>query len=245
MKKHLLISAATLCIGVPAHATILVDDFSTAIDATNGGITLTNEVGSGTTVTFLDDNPTPIPGTIGSRFWTLEEPAGSVGAQTEVFIDASGVLDLNFANNPGITEALFSVRYDDFGTVDFTAGGEDRFAVEVEFLDITAPEDITLSIGVETATGTGESTIAFSGFVLPSNPLTLEFFYSAFTTTSGTLDFTQVEAITLEASSDSVLAPDLALDNFAAVPEPSTYAALFGAAALALAFLRRRLRARR
>ncbi len=239
------LAAFLACLGVSsAHGIITIDDFSTAIDEMNtpGGITLTNlvDVPAGPDITFLDNNPTPIPGSIGSRFWTLSEPTGAPGTASNLFISPTGVLNLNFANNPGITTSMFSVQYSDFGTVDLTESGINvGFEVLVTFLDDFI-NDIDLTVEVESTGGqTSSATESFTGFVLPSNPLAVALDFSDF---SGTADFTSVTSVTLGVSANSFLAPDLALDSFTVVPEPGVYASIVGGLALGLALLRRRRR---
>ncbi|MGF1449486.1 MAG: hypothetical protein ACFB20_08730 [Opitutales bacterium] len=239
-----LITALGVFAGVAsAHATFLIDDFSTAIDEMNtpGGITLTNvvDVPNGPDVTFLDNNPTPIPGSIGSRFWTLSEPSGAPGTASNLFVSPTGQLNLNFANNPGITASMFSVEYSDFGTSDFTQGGiNTAFAVLVTFLDDPI-NDIDLTVSVESIGGaTSSATQSFVGFVLPTNPLPVQI---SFADLIGTADLTSVTSVTLSVSANSVLAPDLALDAFSVVPEPGAYATIAGVLALGIALLRRRL----
>lgn len=225
MRKALL--ALTACAFTHACHALIIDDFT---DGITGG-ELTTAPGSGTD-TAIDAAPTGV--LFDTREWFLFEPVGTTGL-AESSLDVNTTIGvLTFSNDPDVTESAFEISYTSLGE-DLTDGGLNAvFELDVFFSDVTPPDFATLTISV------------VDGDFDPPDTASVDFDVAgtvsiAFADFAPTTDFTDITFVSVLVEAVGVDAPDILFDEFRTnVPEPATYAAIFGGLALALGIARRR-----
>ncbi|MGF1485218.1 MAG: PEP-CTERM sorting domain-containing protein [Opitutales bacterium] len=224
-----LLYSATACLLTHASYALIIDDFSSAI---TGGPLET------TPVSGLDSAFDSSPGGVlfDERDWALIEPTGTPGLAVSSLEVNTVIEGLSFFNDPDVSSSAFEVNYFSSEGIDLTADGLNSiFEVEIFFSDIAPPQSAEIEIFAEDGTGTvGSASVLFD----------VAGTYSvAFAAFDGPVDFTDVTAVGFTVFAEDVDAPDVVIDEFrTAVPEPATYAALFGILALAVVRLRRSAR---
>jgi hypothetical protein len=221
---------------LPASASILIDGFSDQIGPAGLLIPGGNATDSET------DPVDPSASYLGERTTTFTV---TTHAQFPVLGVVLGDDELSFGTGPG-EKAEFDISYQSLGGLDITEGGlNDTLAIDLVSSDLDeqfaaqgGPQDnfvwdITFSI-----TDTNNNVAQVSTDLFDEGTLSVSLGDFA------GVDLEDVATIAFDVDPGDALgtAADFRLDTFRAVPEPSTYAAIFGALALGLAVVRRRLR---
>ncbi len=228
---HRALLALAACAVAQSSQALVIDDFS---DGFAGGALVTVP-GGGTASTPAPDALTALA--FEQRTAVLETPVGTPGLSESTLDIVTGPDVLTFINDPDTTSSGFTLAYgnDVAPFTDLTAGGNNFiFEFDVSFSDVSSPQSALFIIEVEDEDG--DSSVAAIGVGLAG---TYAITFAAF---SNAIDFDRIDNLFLQVDASGVDAPDIIIDEFrAAVPEPATYAAFFGIAALGLALLRRRL----
>ncbi len=227
MRQATLVLAA--CLGAQSAHALIIDDFTTGI---SGPLV---SVPGGPSIGVINAYA---PTGFDTRRVTVGPPTGTPGLAVSSLdiVTAPGLL--TFVNDPDVTNSSFELVYSAPSTagVDLTDSSLNSvFQLDIFFSDVAPPQFGEIALLVRD--GSSNVGVASVNFDVAG-------VYSiSFASFSGSLDFTDIVTVDLDVRTNSVDAPDVIVEEFrTAVPEPSTYAALFGAAALGLALLRRRFR---
>ncbi|MGF1449060.1 MAG: PEP-CTERM sorting domain-containing protein [Opitutales bacterium] len=227
-KAALALSACALA--TSGHA-LLIDDFDDAFGV--GPITESSTTSTGLSI----DDPAPAPIPFDVRAAEVDGPADVLGfgeSTLEIFPDASV---LSFSNNSDVVDSFFVLEYfqDGSAPVDLTDGGSSSaFIIDLVLSDIDSPDEGLLIIDVVSDSGPMSGAAAMVSF---SEPGSIVVPFAAF---DPSISFDDIVLLEFMFIFDDTGAADIAIDSIATgVPEPSTYAAVFGLLFFALTVVRR------
>ena len=217
---YLAILAIAALTSASAHATVIIDNFTTVFDVTgeagwNG--TNGNAVGPRSNVTTLAQ--TGVGGAVGDRTATFtgDNPGNGLIIIPDNTIDSSG----NFVAAPGtgvltVNTNAGSLAFNlilDYDVTDLDLSAESRFEFNMSGdLDDHVPAAF-LPFDIELTSGANTST---AGVTLGADGA-YEILFSSFVG----IDFSDIDGITIT-SWDGVTSPDYAISEIVATPEPGT-----------------------